>query len=374
MRDQGRARMRLVFLLLFGLAIAGCAPRGKIMLSPEAGDVGKVEQVFVGTTRGHDGTGNFGPERDETLSFARYDISVPPERRLGEITWPPEHGKADPRRHFLTVGRDHFARGSAFRADLAPALRRSGGEAIIFVHGFNNTFAEGTYRIAQMAHDLDLPGVVVHYSWPSAAEPLGYAHDRDSALFARDGLERLLNEVEAAGAKRIILVAHSMGSALTMETLRQAAIRKDMATLARIRGVVLIAPDIDVDVFRAQAHAIGRLPQPFVVFTSDRDRILRLAARLSGQSDRLGTLSDLSRVADLEITMLDTAAFSKGMGHFNVSKSPALLRLLERLASVDEALTSDRAARTGLLPGAVLTVQNATQIILRPVADIGTAR
>lgn len=236
------------------------------------------------------------------------------------------------------------------------------------MHGFNNTFAEGTYRIAQMAHDLDLPGTVVHYSWPSAAEPLGYAYDRDSALFARDGLEELLKSVQAAGPRRIILVAHSMGSALLMETLRQVAIRGDNALLARIGGVVLISPDIDVDVFRSQAKDIGRLPQPFVVFTSRRDRVLRLSARLSGQTDRLGTLADLDRVADLPITLLDTAAFNSGDGHFNVGNSPALLRLLERIASVDDAMGSDVSGRTGLLPGAVLTVQNATRIILQPEA------
>jgi len=47
---------------------------------------------------------------------------------------------------------------------------------------------------------------------------------------------------------------------------------------------------------------------------------------------------------------------------------------MERLTTVDDALDTDRAARTGLLPGVVLTVQNATQIILRPVAEIGTPR
>ena len=99
-----------------------------------------------------------------------------------------------------------------------------------------------------------------------------------------------------------------------------------------------------------------------------------LSARLTGQSDRLGTLTDLSRVSDLPVTFLDTAAFSSGSGHFNLGNSPSLLRLLDGILSIDASLDSDRAGRTGLLPGAVLTVQNATQIILRPVADIGTAR
>lgn len=365
--------MRRVLVLLV-LGLAACSPRGAILLMPDAAAVGEVRPVFIGTTRGRDAAGQFDGSRTEVLSFARYDVSIPPNRQPGEIGWPGRTGKADPETEFLTTAEDVYPGPAPFRSDLRRALGRSGGEAVVFVHGFNTTFAEGTYRIAQMAHDLRLPGVVVHYSWPSAAEPLGYAYDRDSALFARDGLETLLRQIEAAGARRIILVAHSMGSALTMETLRQIAIRADDQVMSRIRGVILISPDIDVDVFRAQARAIPVLPQPFVVFTSERDRILRLSARLSGQTDRLGTLTDLTRVADLRITFLDTAAFSSGAGHFNVGNSPALLALLEQMASVDAALLDDRAARTGLLPGAVLTVQNATQIILRPVAEVGTAR
>ena len=87
-----------------------------------------------------------------------------------------------------------------------------------------------------------MPGVAVHYSWPSAAEPLGYVYDRDSMMFARAGLEQLIREVIAAGATRVTLVAHSMGSFLTMETLRSMALR-DGQIAAQVRGVVLIGRD-----------------------------------------------------------------------------------------------------------------------------------
>lgn len=365
---------KLLRLFLIFVIVASCSPRGFIRLAPEAMAIGTQRSVFIGTTRGQDETGAFDGSRVDELHFARYDVSVPPDRKSGEIKWPRKNGRSDPRTDFLTTREEAFDSEAAFRGELSTALRRNGDEAVIFVHGFNNTFSEGLYRIAQMSHDLDLPGVVVHYSWPSAAQPLGYAYDRDSALFARDGLENLIKEVDRAGGKRVILLAHSMGSALLMETLRQMAIRGDTKSLSRIKGVVLISPDIDVDVFRAQANAIVPLPQPFVIFSSERDRILKLSARLTGQSDRLGTLRDLSRVADLPVTFLDTAAFSSGSGHFNLGNSPSLLRLLDGILSIDASLDSDRAGRTGLLPGAVLTVQNATQIILRPVADIGTAR
>ncbi len=46
---------------------------------------------------------------------------------------------------------------------------------MVFVHGFNNTFADGLHRTAQIRHDFEIPGVAVHYAWPSAGNALGYA-------------------------------------------------------------------------------------------------------------------------------------------------------------------------------------------------------
>lgn len=364
--------MRFIWVAV--LFLAACAPRGYLSVEPDAAGVGQNERIFVATTRqAADERDRFGRERSEAVSFARYDISIPPNRELGAIRWPPRGGTPDPARHFVTTAEVRHPDETAFRADLAAELKRlprGDRDAIIFVHGFNNTFSEGLYRIAQLAHDLEMPGTVVHYSWPSRASPLGYVYDRDSALFARDGLERLIAELGTAGAENIVLVAHSMGSALTMEALRQTVIRGGARAKARIGGVVLISPDLDVDVFRAQAHAMDGLPQPFLIFGSNRDRILNLSARITGEPERLGNLSDVSRVADLDVTFLDVGAFSEGAGHFTLASSPTLLSLLSRIGDVDRAFDADAKGRVGLLPGVVLTVQNATQVILAPVSAI----
>jgi esterase/lipase superfamily enzyme len=361
------------FLVLI-LLLASCAPRGEITLAPQALLVGDVETVFVGTTRMIDPkTKRYGTERSDEIHYARYDVSVPPDRDLGEIKFPRKGAKGNPKTDFLTTAEVLHPTQAAFRADLAEAAlsgARGGREAVIFVHGFNTNFSEGLYRIAQLAHDLDLQGATVHYSWPSAGNPLGYVRDRDSALFARDGLERLMQEVAAAGADRIYLVAHSMGSALAMETLRQIALKGDRRLQSKIAGVILISPDLDVDVFREQARTMRQLPQPFIIFGSGRDRLLGLSATLTGEPERLGNLTDLSRLADLKVTYLDVSAYTSGAGHFPVGDSPSLISLLGRIGDVDAAFDKDRRGRVGLLPGVVLTVQNATAVVLSPVAAI----
>ena len=220
-----------------------------------------------------------------------------------------------------------------------------------------------------MSHDLGLPGVAMSYSWPSAANPLNYAYDRDSALFARDGLRRMIEEVAKSNAKNIILVAHSLGSLVTMETLRELAVAQKTRVLNRVGGVVLMSPDIDVDLFKTQADTIGTLPDPFIIFSSQKDRALRLISRLTGQTNRLGRLDDVVEIAEYNITYIDVTAYSEGgLNHFPTARSAALLKLLGQIPDIEAALSGD-GGRTGLLPGTVLTVQNVTTLILQPTTS-----
>lgn len=355
--------------VLFGLvlALAACSPRGEFTAAPSGAGPAIPEAIFVGTTRLDEADG-FGFERADQASFVRYDIAIPPDREPGELNWPPKTRKPDITRDFLTLAETRFESAATFKAELGRAMgRRDQTDAVVYVHGFNNTMAEGVYRVAQMHHDLKVPGVAVHYAWPSRGSALGYVYDRESALFARGGLEELLGAVGSAGAREVVIVAHSMGAALTMETLRQMVLRDGPRALDRIAGVVLISPDLDVDVFRSLARDIGPLPEPFLIFGSSRDRVLGLSARISGSGERLGNLKDVTKIADLNVIYLDTAAFDVGAGHLNLGENPALLRLFSGILGIDAAFRSDARARVGLLPGLILTIRSATAIALAPV-------
>lgn len=322
--------------------------------------------IFAATTR-LDGPDGFGFRRSEVASFLRYAVSIPPEREPGELNWPPRTRKPDPARDFLLLDETRYRSAPEFRAALEAEMAALGQTgAVVYVHGFNNTLAESLYRVAQMHHDLTVPGVAVHYAWPSRGSALGYVHDRDSVLFARAGFEALLREVEGAGAKDIIIVAHSMGAFVTMEALRQMVLRDGPGALGHIAGVVLIAPDLDVDVFRAQVHDIGELPQPFIIFGSSRDRVLGVSSTIAGGEGRLGNLASVERVSDLEVTYLDTAAFNVGTGHLNLGENPALLKLFAGIIGIDAAFRDDARTRVGLFPGLVLSMRTATEAILTP--------
>lgn len=354
------------------LLVVACTPRGVITVFPDAALVGQIRSIFVGSTRGIDQNGSFNIKRSTTVSYHRYNISIPPEHHSGEVEW--ARGTPDPQKHFLTTSIQHFSSSDTFKSNLSKALKarpKGRREVVVFIHGFNNNFAEGLYRFAQLSNDMALSNPTVHYSWPSVASPLGYGYDRDSLLFARDGLEELLENINSAGAEQILLVGHSMGALLTMETLRQMAIADQRNFSRKISGVILISPDIDVDVFRRQVAKIGPLPQPFVIFTSKKDRALRLAARLSGKHGRLGNVQDVNGLAKLHITLIDITKFSNDItGHFTAATSPALLLILKRMRGIDAAFRNDRAGKTGLIPGTIISVQRATQIILSPAAAL----
>lgn len=354
------------------LWLAGCAPRADIAPDPAALASDNVVPVYVGTTRARTSDGLWSATEPGRLNYARVDVSVPQTHVPGVIELPDPD--ADPERHFLTRDVRPFADRAEFRRTVARTLagrRASGDEVVVTVHGFNNTMGEGVLRTAQMIRDFDMDGLTIHYAWPSRGAPLGYAADRDAALFARDGLEQMLDDLRLAGAREIVLVAHSMGAQLTMEVLRQMALRGNHATMSRIGGVVLLSPDISPVVFRAQAEAIGDLPDPFVIFTSQNDPALRLSARLTGLPNRLGNITGVEDVAGLDVTVIDlSAAEDAASDHLAAATSPSMIAFLKGTEAVRRGLQTDASGKAGLLPGTMLLAQEATAVVLAPVAAV----
>lgn len=354
----------MIRLLLFLVLLTGCVPHAT--LAPLPGDAGErpVVPVFTATNRAAQ-AGDAGKARAETLTFARIDVAIPPGRRPGELRFPV--GTPDPFSDFLVARSERLPTPASLRRSLSRELRRlpaAERDVIVYVHGFNTNFADGVLRLAQLSHDFGLKGAAVHFSWPSAANPLAYAYDRDSAMFSRDALEEVLRLVQVPEARRVAIVSHSLGGMLTMETLRQMAIARPGSVAREIDGVLLISPDIDVDVFRSQVSRIGTLPDTFAVFLSQKDRALSLSARLTGTEDRLGNLGQPKRIAEFDVLLIDVSEFSTGMGHFSTVSSAPLISILANAPEVDNAFAADVSGRSGLLPGSVLTVQNVTEFVL----------
>jgi esterase/lipase superfamily enzyme len=161
-----------------------------------------------------------------------------------------------------------------------------------------------------------------------------------------------------------------MGSALAMEALRQIEIKSPNWSKQNLGGVILMSPDLDVDVFRSQMNRFDEVPQPFLVFVSRKDTILNISQRIRGthSRERLGNLSSLDAVSDLPIEIVDTTAFADEAesGHFVAATSPALLSLLNAARETADAFQRNRDAfvLNEFLPGPVVEDGAVTKISL----------
>ncbi len=318
---------RLQILLLLVFVLAACAPRNSAQQAASS-PLATTERIYVATAHQLDNLGPiFGEERPDGLNFLHVDVSVPPTHMPGNIEWP--KGTPDAAKHFVFTDTRVYRNASdmtrQMRADMPDP------ETLVYVHGYNVTFSDSVFRLAQIRADFGGDGPAVLYSWPSAGDPRGYAYDRDSVLYSRDDFERVLNALTDHPNRRVVLLAHSMGAQLVMETLRQAARGGNRRMIDRINGVVLMSPDIDPDVFRRQAEAIGELPDPFMIFVSQQDRALSLAGFLTGRKPRLGVIDGPEQVEGLDVRVIDFTALAEedGLNHSVPVSSPAAISVLK---------------------------------------------
>ena len=393
-RGKGVARGRTIAAaLLAQAALAGCAGHPHGVMTPVAGETagtGRVAMV-VATTRAADPRPgfDFSGARSRATSYALVDVSIPPEaaRVRGEVQWP-ESLPGDPRTDFV-VRRDGILTRAEALADVAALAGRSPKHRVLlFVHGFNNRYEDAVYRFAQIVHDSGSTDAPVLFTWPSKASVLAYGYDRDSATASRDRLEELIATLSAdPKVSGIAILAHSMGNWVTLEALRQAAIRRG-ATPSKVDDVILAAPDVDVDVAREQIAAMGPRRPRFSLFTSRDDKALKLSADIS-QDHRLGEAdptreplrSDLARerIAVYDLSGVQGAG-GPGLGHDVFASNAEVVRLIgSRLAdgqSVGDAprrgfassLTGGFGAATGFAGGLAGLAVDAPSAILDPDA------
>ncbi|MGV6849846.1 MAG: alpha/beta hydrolase [Marinibacterium sp.] len=357
-------------LILLILLPAACTNRALAPVVPRAASIGTTETIFAVTTRARNPDGSYGFERADTSGFLELTVSIPPTHTPGTLTF--GYGDPDPEYEFVLADRKVFRDVGEFRKRLTGALRSLSPdqrEVTVFIHGYNATQAETAFRAAQMSHDIAMPGIKAIYSWPSRGQNLGYVYDNDSLLFARDGLERMLRTIGDSGAARLVIVAHSMGGLLAMEALRQIEIADPGWSAGHLGGMVMIAPDIDVDVFRSQVRRMAELPQPFIVFVSGKDPALGLSAVLRGESrrDRLGSIDSTEAIADLPIQVIDTTDLSAEANnpHLVAVTSPTMVALLRDARRASRTFTSEEAGLAAVLTGQSVRRGNGRAIYTR---------
>ena len=124
---------------------------------------------------------------------------------------------------------------------------------LLFVHGYGNDFVGAAAVAGQFTYDIAFNGASVMFSWPSQNKLLEYNKDRQMAISSADAMAKVLDDLTALQAEGpVYVVAHSMGNRVLLDGLKQ-FLKKSRAEQTRsIAEVVLAAPDVPQDGFKAK--------------------------------------------------------------------------------------------------------------------------
>jgi esterase/lipase superfamily enzyme len=361
---------RAPLLAVLVLALGACAGRPTGVLLPVAATApgtSRVEMLVATTRKTAASAGDvYSGERGPALAYTAIDVSIPPDgrREPGTVQWPAavpgnpatdfvatRVAPVDDRQAVAWVDREARAKGKARKR-----------QVLLFVHGFNNRFDDAVFRFAQIVHDARADVVPVLFTWPSRGSVLAYGYDRESTNYSRNALETVLRRLaNDPGVDEITVLAHSMGNWLTLESLRQMAIR-DRRVAPKIRNVLLAAPDVDVDLAREAFRDMGTSRPRLSLMVSQDDNALAVSRLVWGSSTRLGAIDPLKEPYRSELAREDIAVLNltdlKSNDPLNHSKfaSSDVVRLIGRRLADGQPITD---ARVGIGDRVVQTATGA---------------
>jgi esterase/lipase superfamily enzyme len=271
-------------------------------------------------------TKGFGAGRDDRIHYGVCNVLVPKWHKIGSLgsnwlrrvfTWRDDRLKLEAE---SLQGREE----PAFWAELTAKLQAvevGRRDALVFLHGYNVTFEGAALRAAQLGTDLAVPGIMAFFSWPSQGTLLGYVDDEASVEASEPFLVEFLEKfVRQSGAKRVHLIAHSMGNRGLLRSLQRLLPRLAAGQQGLFGQIILAAPDVDVDLFRDLATTVftTQVRARTTLYTSSRDRALTSSAFLHGYA-RAGfnppyvllPSLDTIEVANVDLSLLGHGAFAE---------------------------------------------------------------
>ena len=303
------------------LALGGCAGMAANAPRFDVSEFAARPTLLVATTRkpvnGARAKPWFGTERGSSLTVARATLTPPDDGRfslssVGLVDW-----------HVAAV-------------ELAPQVgdllsqATSGRNLLMYVHGFNTTFEAAALDAARLSDGIKFAGETMVFSWPSRGKLLDYGYDRESAMWSRDALDQVIEGLMASPTiGRLNIVAHSAGTMLTMEAMRQLYAKRGDAAADRIGAIVFASPDIDMDVFTASVDRIGPLAAKITIVTATNDRALAVSRWVNGSTTRVGA-AEKTQLEKLGLRVIDASQQGWGIINHDLFLSNADIRRVIR--------------------------------------------
>ena len=216
--------------------------------------------------------------------------------------------------------RSELARHFEAKAELQGEVERRLAEApkkevMLYIHGFNETFATAAFTAAELCHFLGREQVCAFFTWPASTTGnflISYTTTTESADYAVAHLKKTIRTLATTpGLERLQILAHSRGTALTLRAVSELATEaiaagKEPLDLYKIDNLILLSPDIDVDIAAQQITGFlsdpelmtfwpeARLPRVLqgrlTIYASPEDRALLVSRILFRSRNRVGQL------------------------------------------------------------------------------------
>jgi esterase/lipase superfamily enzyme len=216
-------------------------------------------------------------------------------------------------------------------------------DVYLYVHGYNNTFEDAAFALAELWHFFGREGLPIVYTWPAGHPGIfGYTYDRESSEFTVFHLKQLIKWLsKQPDVENIHVIAHSRGTDVATSAFRELVIWARGAGLNpreqfKIKNFVIAAPDLDVQV-SSQRIAAEYLPlavDQATLYTSPDDKAIGIAEWLfDSPRGRIGTWSidelDEGEIARMEaysgrLFVINFEGESTGYGHDYFRTNPAV--------------------------------------------------
>lgn len=223
----------------------------------------------------------------------------------------------------------YWAEIRAYAAEFAPEERH----ALVFLHGYNVSFKAAALRAAQLGNDLNIPGPVAFFSWPSRGTLLGYAADGAAIEASEEAITQfLLDFARNSGVGRVHIIAHSMGNRGLLRAMQRILSRAEAESPVRFGHLVLAAPDVTRELFLPLAKQYGRLAERTTLYISSRDRALAASRFLQG--DRVGFAPPVTVCPEID-TIYVANVDDTFMGHSPFAEARPVLTDIHNLFRFD---------------------------------------
>lgn len=310
--------------------------------SPENQPKGQIVRIFYATDRhpspvrtkygqAYDGNRSL----NGSLSYGTAFVSIPRDHKIGQLEdatfW--SFSFLPSAADYVSLSRVNVQNQSSFFNDIHATVSSSDSKSVlVFIHGYNVSFEDATRRTAQMAYDLGFDGAPILYSWPSKGRAQDYPADEESIQWTTDHLRKFLEDVaRKSGARRIQIIAHSMGNRALLNALTE--LSRTHST-ARFREVILAAPDIDAGIFRQIASAAASEAGRVTLYASSADRALAASEHFHrfSRAGEAGRNIVITRSSDtVDATRADTSL----LGHSYFADTRSVLADLFSLIRYD---------------------------------------